>query len=489
MISIIIPAYNEEKYIRECLESLKNQDYSGEYEIIVVNNSCTDNTDKIALELGARVIICGEKGVIYARQKGAEQANGDIIVQADADTVYTRDWLTRIDRYFNSDIRISAVAGFFLYKDPPSWSWLEYLIRKAANNLIGMPFLKRPLFVSGANFAFRKEAFEKIGGYHKGSLYPDQYGICSNLKTTGKIKYVPSLVAYTSSRRIEKPFIRVALDAIVNLFNVIKYFILNTCKLIRNAVANMQPVHKKTILAILILAGIIGYLIHGYVLPSSQAFGQIYYRVNVQEKVIALTFDDGPNDPYTSEILDILKENGVKATFFVIGRNAEINPDTAKRICAEGNVVGNHTYLHNANHALFDDGGVDIKVAQDAIQRVTGVAPHLYRPPHGKKSPWELSYLKKLNMVNITWSNSVNEAHDVLIFGNPKPHKMSMDIIDQIKPGDIILLHDGYGIDHNVPLANKECTVKIVSAIIEQLKQKGYRFVTVPELLGIPAYN
>jgi len=244
MISVVVPAFNEEEYIGECLKSLTAQDYKGEYEVLVVNNSSTDNTVNIAGSYGVRIVNCQEKGVINARQKGTEEARGDIIVQADADTLYPADWLSGIHRHFSSDGRISAVAGFFYYREPPTWSWLEYWIRKTGNNILGKPFLKRPLFVSGANFAFRKDDFIKAGGYNHDEMYPDQWGICRSLSRAGKIKYDPSLIAYTSCRRVKKPFIKILFEAARNLANVIRYFLV-TSRMVKSASGEKNMVHRE----------------------------------------------------------------------------------------------------------------------------------------------------------------------------------------------------------------------------------------------------
>ncbi len=101
MISVVIPALNEESSLPDCLESLKNQDYKGEYEIIVADNGSTDNTAGIAKGFGAEVVFCRDKKSVFsARQAGANAARGDIIAQADADTVYPRDWLAKIANHF-----------------------------------------------------------------------------------------------------------------------------------------------------------------------------------------------------------------------------------------------------------------------------------------------------------------------------------------------------------------------------------------------------
>ena len=87
---------------------------------------------------------------------------------------------------------------------------------------------------------------------------------------------------------------------------------------------------------------VIALVADGYFVPTSTVFGQVYSKAKTRDKVIALSFDDGPNEPYTSEILDILDSYGIKATFFVTGKNAELYPETVKRMVAEGQVIGNH---------------------------------------------------------------------------------------------------------------------------------------------------
>jgi peptidoglycan/xylan/chitin deacetylase (PgdA/CDA1 family) len=200
--------------------------------------------------------------------------------------------------------------------------------------------------------------------------------------------------------------------------------------------------------------------------------------------MVALTFDDGPNEPYTSQILDILKEYDIKATFFCIGENVELYPDIAKEILDEGNVIGNHSNTHDANHALSTYGERDLEDAQNNIYQVTGRLPHLYRPPHGKKTPWELDCVKKNNLIEITWSVEVNDQ-----VGLDGVNNFVNKVVSKTHAGSIILLHDGYGTEHNNQHADKSFTVQALPLIIEQLQAKGYRFVTVPVLLGVPAYN
>ncbi len=490
MISVVIPAFNEEKFLPQCLESLKNQDYEGDYEIIVVDNGSTDNTIKIAREHGARVVLCSQRGVVHARQAGADAALGDIIVQAAADPVYPRDWLARIAKHFSSHPKSVALAGTYIYKDPPRWAWIEYFLRYFVNRMIGVPFFGRPVSVAGANFAFRREAFLKAGGYEAYSLYPDQWGISRSLSKTGKVSYDKTLSVITSSRRVQRSLPFVLAHLVLNSSRVFAHFLRHNINLLRTFTRRLPLIRTPARLGISIfLVSIITILAFGYAVPTSQVFGKVYYKERTSEKIVALTFDDGPNEPYTSEILDILDSYGIKGTFFIVGKNAELYPMVANRMLVEGHVLGNHTYTHNPNHAITDEGCHDISLAQEAIFNVVGVKPHLYRPPHGKKSPWELAYLKQHNMIGVTWSMSANDEHVIAYFGKPTPEVFAKEIISEAKPGKIILLHDGYGTNHNDTKSDRSITVKALPIIIEGLKHQGYQFVTVPELLEMPAYN
>jgi glycosyltransferase involved in cell wall biosynthesis len=216
MISIVIPALNEEKYLPDCLKSLRDQDYTGPYEIIVADNGSADETARIARDFGARVVPCPEKkSVFYARQIGADSAQGDVIAQADADTIYPRDWLSRIANRFEKHPKVVAVTGRYTYTEPPWWARIEYAIRDGINRLT-VPILGRPFVVSGATFAFRRKTFLALGGYHGITYAPDQWGIAGRLSKMGKVSYDKDLCVVTSPRSVNKPLLRIFKEGIVN---------------------------------------------------------------------------------------------------------------------------------------------------------------------------------------------------------------------------------------------------------------------------------
>jgi len=481
MISVVIPALNEEKFIGECLESLKKQDYPGKYEIIVADNGSTDRTVDIARSFGVKVISCvEEKNVTHARQVGADAALGDIIAQADADTMYPSDWLSKLARHFDTHPGTAALAGRFFYKDPPSWQGFEYWVRNTANRL-SIKLVGRPMLVSGATFAFRKSSFVNVGGYGDASFSADQLGISARLSKMGKIFYDKDFYVYTSSRSVRKPLAVCIMEAGGHIGRWLGYLSktwMNNLEQYANKTTLRRAVFRVSPLAVIVII-----LAYGYFIPTSPVFGKVYYKGDSHNKVVALTFDDGPNEPYTSEILDILDKNNIKATFFCVGKNVELYPETAKRIVDEGHVLGNHSYVHDANHAVTDFGARDLVKAEQTISDVVGVRPHLYRPPHGKKSPWELEEIKRQGMIEVTWSVSTGELN------THSYEKVADRLVDETHPGEIMLLHDGYGTEHNCPKADKSVTVEALPIIIQKLQAEGYTFVTVPELLDVPAYN
>ena len=223
-------------------------------------------------------------------------------------------------------------------------------------------------------------------------------------------------------------------------------------------------------------------ILYGYFIPSSQIFGKVYFKGNASQKLVALTFDDGPNDPYTSQILDILEQNNARATFFVIGKNVELYPNTVQQMLKDGDVIGNHSYSHSANHALSNFGINDMRKGEIAIAAVAGVKPHLYRPPHGKLTPWEIHYVNRDGMIEVTWTVETREL------SGQSAESEAQDIINRTKPGDILLLHDGYGTEHGDQHADKTLTVKAVALIVQKLHSEGYTFVTVPQLLDVKPY-
>lgn len=487
-ISIIIPARNEAKLIADTLRSLQNQSYKGDYEILVVDNGSKDNTAEIARSCGVRVVSANDhQSVFYARQLGADATDGDIIVQADGDTLYPENWLQKIADKLEKHPEAVAVGGRFLYREKFTWSFIELTVRDVLNK-ISAAWFGRPFLVSGATFAFRRSAFNKVGGYKNIPYSADQHGITTRFRKLGKVIYDSKIYCLTSARSVQQPWFVLMMAIIDNLSRLMLDFSLNLVTPKPKAAG--PTLRKRMALSIsAMLAFFIAFSAYGYFSPTSPVFGRVYFKGSPDNKVVALTFDDGPNGVYSEQILDILKEYDVKATFFLIGKNVELYPDIAKRMLAEGHVIGNHSNTHNANHALSAQGSRDLEDAQKIIYKVTGVLPHLYRPPHGKKTPWELDCVNENRLIEITWSVSANDQSEPDADMDQTVDTFVDKIVKKTTSGSIILLHDGYGTEHNNNKSDRTLTVKALPLIIERLLAKGYQFITVPALFDVPAYN
>jgi glycosyltransferase involved in cell wall biosynthesis len=301
MISVVIPAYNEEKLIRACLESLLKQDYTGEYEVVVVDNGCRDRTKKIALNMGAKVIDCPSKGVSNARQAGAVSAQGEIVVQADADTVYPNWWLSRIQRQFHSHPAAIAVAGTFIYSNPPWWAVFEYFLRVFFGFLSNVVF-GRPLIISGANFAFYKKALMQIGGYHQEVYSADQLDISRRLRQVGKIFYDGRSYCATSSRSVAKPTLVIIGEFIQNLNMFSKNTKDNILNNRKNRSKKANSITPGTYIKVAIPILILGFLAYCYYVPDSPVFGQACSSSTIPAKVMASTSEVGPDEHFVKEV-------------------------------------------------------------------------------------------------------------------------------------------------------------------------------------------
>jgi glycosyltransferase involved in cell wall biosynthesis len=218
-ISLVIPAYNEEKYIGECLKSaLQNgKDF---FEIIVVNNASTDNTRAMVetfSNLYPNIKICYEpkKGLTRARQKGLDEARGDIIAYIDADTRMPKGWAEKINRYFERDSGVVCISGPGVYYEQSRvgkmFVWFYWFLAYMIHFLVGY-------MVYGANFAVRKSAILKVGGFDENiSFYGEDTDIARRLSKAGKVKFTLNLYVYTSARRLHNEGVaRTAIKYIIN---------------------------------------------------------------------------------------------------------------------------------------------------------------------------------------------------------------------------------------------------------------------------------
>jgi peptidoglycan/xylan/chitin deacetylase (PgdA/CDA1 family) len=195
----------------------------------------------------------------------------------------------------------------------------------------------------------------------------------------------------------------------------------------------------------------------------------------VTEKKVALTFDDGPDEIFTRQVLDVLKQNKVRATFFVIGRRAEAHPELIARMIREGHIVGNHSYNHaDLSKLSVTNFEKQIEHTQLILKPMTGYNPKLFRPPYGAINEQQVRWAMDHGYLIINWNV------DSLDWKGLSADKVSRNILSANRPGAIILQHCGGGEGEDL-----SGSVKAIPTIIRTLKSQGYEMVTVPELLHV----
>lgn len=191
------------------------------------------------------------------------------------------------------------------------------------------------------------------------------------------------------------------------------------------------------------------------------------------EKLVALTFDDGPDDYYTPRILDVLKEKRVPATFFVLGQQIKYFPDVLKRMVQEGHGIANHTWYHpNLRQQWSLKVREEILATQEEMHRVVGRKPDLFRPPYGSVTKADVALLNQLGMRNILWSV------DTLDWSGTSADLILDIVLNDVSPGAIILQHN---FQSNAGMLDG--TLEALPRMIDELQRRGYKFVTVQTLL------
>ncbi len=213
---------------------------------------------------------------------------------------------------------------------------------------------------------------------------------------------------------------------------------------------------------------IIIFILTGSVIIVSKGTEEPNYLNHRYPHYVALTFDDGPYPVYTEKLLDILENENVSATFFVIGRHVKKYPELAKLIIIKKHEIGGHTYNHkNITKLEESDLFLELENTRKAIEESTGINTYLFRPPGGKFNTKTIKFVSRLGYSTVLWT---------VLPKDHKPHKTSKEItkyiVENTSPGDIILLHLG-----------RKPTLDALPEIIWKLRLKGYKFVTISELL------
>jgi len=228
----------------------------------------------------------------------------------------------------------------------------------------------------------------------------------------------------------------------------------------------------------LLTAGIAadGLFLYSFLVPNFPLTGRVFYSGRTSGNRVALTFDDGPRPPYTGQILDVLKKEGVTATFFVLGENARRYPELVRRIEVEGHRIGNHGNDHSI--MMFASGARALAQAETAEKAyleagVTDTAP-LFRAPHGWLSPVAHRALTRRGYQVTGWSKGVWDT------AMPGVESIISRTGEILRPGRILLLHDGWSGPAD---EDRSQTVAALTAIIRNTRARGMEFVTVEQLM------
>ena len=203
---------------------------------------------------------------------------------------------------------------------------------------------------------------------------------------------------------------------------------------------------------------------------------RVLWSVDTSTPVVALTFDDGPNPDFTPPLLDTLRDLDVSATFFVVGRNAEKYPYIVSRITTEGHEIGNHTYSHRfLGLQTAARIGAELDKTTEIIRRIAGVTPSFFRPPQGLFTPTILNIAESRDLKTVIGDVYPRDPY------NPGTDAIVKRVLKRVEPGSIIILHDG----SRWRWMSRSQTVAAVPIIIRELRKRGYRFLTVSELLAM----
>ena len=223
----------------------------------------------------------------------------------------------------------------------------------------------------------------------------------------------------------------------------------------------------------------VGLVVAGYntTAPKSQLYGRTFIGNPRQKRQIALTFDDGPNDPHTFRLLEVLENAGVKATFFMMGKYVDRRPDIARAVVDAGHAVGNHTYSHpnlifRSRWQLQDEISRCDRALADAIgDRRT----KLFRPPFGGRRPATLRAIRQMGFTPVMWSVT---AFD---WSAKSADSIERNVTRRVHGGDVVLLHDGGHLSFGT---DRSFTVQATARLIERHKGEGYEFKTIPEMMA-----
>ncbi len=514
--SVIIPARNEQEYIQATIDSVKAQDTTLGYELLVIDNGSIDNTTKVAKRAGARVLHEPISGLPRARECGRLAAKGKYLVYIDADTTMPPYYLSRVAAVLRKHPSVIGVTNPNWFYDG-NWSqnclvFLYFTILYPLQGVMMRLMGSSNQFIGGS-FTVNSEILQRAGGFDTElQFFGEDTEISKRVGKYGKIAFMPTVRVATSARRFKiNGTFRTTMIYIQNYFSVALFnrathnelgrqiakaafigssIILADRLLIRYSHSIVAEAHERTLLLrstidqhdvflLLVITAVVLLAVSALILPGIQLFGTTVNRMDTSEKLIALTFDDGPALA-TPKVLAILKQHDVPALFFLIGERIKAQPQMARDVIKAGHSVGVHSYRHRwllpfrSKHFISRD----LRATEKEIRSMTPNAdyrPRLYRPPHGWRTPWMLQAIADSGYQPILWDIITQDYRQ-----NMPAKRITQKILKRAKPGSIIVLHDGVAEN---PLARRENMLVALPDIIIGLKKQGFRFVRIQDLL------
>lgn len=224
-------------------------------------------------------------------------------------------------------------------------------------------------------------------------------------------------------------------------------------------------------------AAVAGLVSAGYqsMAPTGQWYGRTFTGAARGSRQIALTYDDGPNDPHTLRLLDVLAKHSVRATFFMVGRYVRQRPEIARAVADAGHVIGNHTFTHPLlTFKRAAEVRQELSSCRVALTDCIGEHSNLFRPPFGGRRPAALRIVREMGLEPVMWNVT---GYD---WNVPPAAAIEEKVSKQVRGGDVVLLHDG---GHKAMGADRSQTVLATDRLIARYKAGGYEFVTIPEMM------
>lgn len=211
--------------------------------------------------------------------------------------------------------------------------------------------------------------------------------------------------------------------------------------------------------------------------PTGQWYGNTFIGLPRGSKKLALTFDDGPNDPHTPRLLEVLAKHGVRATFFMLGKFVQQRPDIAREVANAGHVIGNHTFSHpNLIFKSHSQAAVELRNCERILADTVGDHSRLFRPPFGGRRPASLRVARSLGLQPVMWNVTGRD------WNAPSAEYIEKKVANQIRGGDVILLHDG---GHQRLGVDRSLTVAATDRLLARYREAGFEFVTILQMMEI----